>query len=99
MESKGKIRRIVQMWVDENKPAPFPEGAKIGERFTVTGPKRASVFDPANFHPTEKVVIDVLVQNGLLPDDNGEVIPEAAFCYGGRRESGYEFRVELFEVQ
>ena len=96
MEAKGKIQKIVGMWIEENKPAPFPPDARLRERFTVTGPSAAKMFDPVNFHPTEKVAIDVLVKHGLLPDDNGEVIPEVEFLYGGRQKAGYTFRVEIF---
>lgn len=95
MEAKGKIQKITEMWIEEAKPAPFPPETRLQERFTVTGPKAAKVFDPVNFHPTEKVVIDVLVKHGLLPDDNGEVIPKVEFLYGGRQKAGYTFRVEL----
>ena len=95
MEAKGKIQKIVGMWIEEAKPAPFPIGLPLLERFTVTGPMQAKMFDPVNFHPTEKVAIDVLVKHGLLSDDNGEVIPKVEFLYGGRQKAGYTFRVEL----
>lgn len=97
MQAKTKLQAIAQTYLDTEKPAPFEAGKKIKETFTVTAPCMVKKFDPVNFHPTEKVIVDVLVKGGVLEDDNGLVIPSVVFKSGGSRGKFYEFRLEMEE--
>lgn len=97
MESKSKLQSIAKAYVESEKPEPFGAGKKIKETFTVTAPCTVKYFDPVNFHPTEKVLVDVLVKEGILEDDNGLVIPSVVFKSGGSKGRGYEFRLEMEE--
>ncbi|MFC7739662.1 hypothetical protein ACFQXA_00090 [Nocardiopsis composta] len=50
----------------------------------VVHPKTNRRFDPHNYQPSVKAMIDGLVDAGLLPDDNSEVLTEVAFVAGRR---------------
>lgn len=97
MNAKTKLQGIAKTYVENEKPEPFEPGRKIKETFTVTAPCTVKYFDPVNFHPTEKVLVDVLVKEGILEDDNGLVIPSVVFKSGGSKGRGYEFRLEMEE--
>lgn len=99
MQAKTKLQAIARVYLDSEKPAPFPVGAKITESFTVTAPAKVSSFDPVNFHPTEKVIVDTLVKGGILEDDNGSVIPEVKFYSGGKKGKSYKFRLVMEEAR
>ena len=94
MEMKKRVQDITQMWIDSEKPAPLPTPVK--EYFYVGGPSKRK-FDPVNWHPTEKIVVDKLVKNGLLEDDDYKRIPEVTFKALPEENRGhFEFKIEFF---
>ena len=94
LEMKKQVQAIVQMWIDSEKPAPLP--APVKECFYVGGPSKHK-FDPVNWHPTEKIIVDKLVKNGLLEDDDYKRIPEVTFKALPEENRGhFEFKIEFF---
>lgn len=44
-------------------------------------PKATARYDPPNYWPTVKALIDGMTDAGLWPDDNGHIIPRTSFDY------------------
>lgn len=97
ISTKKLVQQIVQTWINSEKPAPLTP--PVREEFFVGSPRPHS-FDPVNWHITEKIVVDVLVKNGLLPDDDYKNIPEVTFRPLPDENRGeYEFKIQFFPYE
>lgn len=69
----------------------------VKEICTIGNP--SGLFDPVNYHPSEKVITDVLIKNGFLPDDNCDWIPFVTFqSFKGHKRKEWLFRLDFYAL-
>lgn len=91
---KTYLKQQTQLFYDSH-PAKLKE--KVHEVVTVGNLK--GIFDPVNYHPSEKIIVDTLIKNGLLPDDNSEWIPFVTFkAFKLIPRSHWLFRLDFYAL-
>lgn len=75
-------------------------GVKFGRAHAtvVVHPKTHGRYDPTNWEPTFKALLDGLVSVGLLPDDSHKYVPRVSFEPGTRTADGPRLDVIFEEV-
>ena len=97
--AKKYIQKITDDWLAENDFTPY-FNKSVGEVFCVGAP-RDIICDPANFIAgVEKFVTDRFVHAGLLPDDNGLVIPSIdILTLRENHTNEYTFRQVFYKLE
>ena len=88
------LQKQANQWFKEH---PCHLGQPVREICTVGNP--SGLFDPVNYHPSEKVITDVLIKNGFLPDDNCDWIPFVTFqSFKGHKRKEWLFRLDFYAL-
>lgn len=80
------------------------QGRACGVKFSraeitvIVHPKTYGRYDPTNWGPTWKALLDGLVDVGVLPDDSVRHVPRVSFEGGSRAADGPRLDVVLKEV-
>ena len=98
--TKQRLRRIAcrtaHEWLDQSDEVfeQFHEKHRC-DVFVVIYPPKRFKYDPPNYEPTSKALIDGLTDAGIWNDDNYNVIRRTSFEHGGLfwRYKGVESRV------
>ena len=88
------LQKQANQWFEEH---PCHLDQPVREICTVGNP--SGLFDPVNYHPSEKVITDVLIKNGFLPDDNCDWIPFVTFqSFKGHKRKEWLFRLDFYAL-
>ena len=88
------LQKQANQWFKEH---PCRLDQPVREICTVGNP--SGLFDPVNYHPSEKVITDVLIKNGFLPDDNCDWIPFVTFqSFKGHKRKEWLFRLDFYAL-
>nr|DAJ84055.1 MAG TPA: Endodeoxyribonuclease RusA [Caudoviricetes sp.] len=78
---------------------PFSEEKPCNVRVITFSPT-ARIYDPPNWSPTSKALLDGLTDAGCWIDDNYNIIKETSFSHGGKSGTkNYKIKLEIVEVK
>lgn len=78
---------------------PFSEEKPCNVRVITFSPT-ARIYDPPNWSPTSKALLDGLTDAGFWTDDNYNIIKETSFSHGGKSGTkNYKIKLEIVEVK
>lgn len=78
---------------------PFSEEKPCNVRVITFSPT-ARIYDPPNWSPTSKALLDGLTDAGFWIDDNYNIIKETSFSHGGKSGTkNYKIKLEIVEVK
>ncbi|MHC5922140.1 RusA family crossover junction endodeoxyribonuclease [Lactococcus lactis] len=98
--TKQRLRRIAcrtaHEWLDQSDEVfeQFHEKHRC-DVFVVLYPPKNYSYDPPNYSPTSKAIIDGLTDAGIWSDDNKNVIRRTSFEHGGLSGDTKMWKVEL----
>ena len=98
--TKQRLRRIAcrtaHEWLDQSEEVfeQFHEKHRCDVYVVIYPPKRFK-YDPPNYEPTSKALIDGLTDAGIWNDDNYNVIRRTSFEHGGLSGDTKTWKVEL----
>lgn len=98
--TKQRLRRIAcrtaHEWLDQSDEVfeQFHEKHRCDVYVVIYPPKRFK-YDPPNYEPTSKALIDGLTDAGIWNDDNYNVIRRTSFEHGGLSGDTKMWKVEL----
>jgi hypothetical protein len=93
-------KKLVQMGMDAaNEHCPSMSFGKVFVLVEVSNLTEQR-FDPPNFEPTEKHIMDGLVKGGLLIDDNSNVIQMTVFkeLQEEKDRDNYKMRISVYRL-
>lgn len=77
---------------------PFSKDKLCKVRVVIFPPKNYS-YDPPNWSPTSKALLDGLTDAGFWTDDNYNIIKEVSFSHGGKSGTeNYKIKLEIMET-
>lgn len=95
-ELKRKIREATNQYIPEKQFNSY-----IVDVLVASPNKYARRFDPPNYYPTVKALIDGLTDQGFWKDDSYKFLKKMGFEYNGKSEydSDYEFTLIITEIE
>lgn len=78
---------------------PFSKDKPCKVRVVIFPPKNYS-YDPPNWSPTSKALLDGLTDAEFWTDDNYNIIKEVSFSHGGKSGTdNYKIKLEIMEIE
>ena len=78
---------------------PFNEDKPCKVRVVIFSPTLRK-YDPPNWSPTSKALLDGLTDAEFWTDDNYNIIKEVSFCHGGKSGTdNYKIKLEIKEIE
>ena len=78
---------------------PFSKDKPCKGRVVIFPPKNYS-YDPPNWSPTSKALLDGLTDAEFWTDDNYNIIKEVSFLHGGKSGTdNYKIKLEIKEIE
>lgn len=106
-QQKGKITRFLrelakyegQNTLKDWYGLPFSKDKPCKVRVVIFPPKNYS-YDPPNWSPTSKALLDGLTDAEFWTDDNYNIIKEVSFSHGGKSGTEkYKIKLEITEIE
>lgn len=94
----ANLRALARFKTKGSVNVPYSVKKPCGVNVTFLSPTRRR-YDPPNFYPTIKALIDGMTDSGVWTDDNHEVIKFMTFRHGGLSGGKhYVIEIEINEV-
>lgn len=92
------LRALAKLKTKNSVNVPYSKKKPCGVNVTFLSPTKRR-YDPPNFYPTIKALIDGMTDAGIWTDDNHEIIQFMTFRHGGLSGSkNYIIEIEIEEV-
>lgn len=92
------LRALAKLKTKNSVNVPYSKTKPCGVNVTFLSPTRRR-YDPPNFYPTIKALIDGMTDSGVWTDDNHEIIQYMTFRHGGLSGSkNYIIEIDIEDV-